>query len=135
MDIEQERCFREADNRRRETERRLRLESAHTQPDYRADIEDPDVEMNYGAGMDDIVERLVGNLLRDPEFVRANWIRGGINADHIIADERRRCGELVVEFMEAEVSPTVERFVRFVDERIASVPPPPPDRMETRSGW
>ena len=31
-----------------------------------------------------------GDMLKDPHFVRANWLRGGINAEFIIAEERRR---------------------------------------------
>ena len=44
---------------------------------------------SYGKDFDETVARFVGDLLRDPEFVRANWIRGGINCDLVLADDRR----------------------------------------------
>lgn len=33
-------------------------------------------------------------LLKDPVAVRVNWMRGGINADSIIAEERERCAKI-----------------------------------------
>lgn len=33
-------------------------------------------------------------LLKDPVAVRLNWMRGGINADSIIAEERERCAKI-----------------------------------------
>ncbi|RYY67734.1 MAG: hypothetical protein EOO12_00310 [Chitinophagaceae bacterium] len=32
----------------------------------------------------------VSDQLKDPHFVRSNWLRGGINAQFIVSEERRR---------------------------------------------
>jgi len=43
-------------------------------------------------------EAKIQELLKDPVAVRLNWMRGGINADSIIAEERERCATVATNY-------------------------------------
>lgn len=83
----------------------------------------------------------VGDQLKSPFFVRENWRRGGINADYIVAEERRSRDleyfALAAEVMSAWPDGSEGRkaasqvvavlFPHYMQEK---APPAPPDRFE-----